>query len=205
MGLYGDLILPSLIHRAMRNPEAARHRQRILPAASGRVLEIGIGSGLNLPFYGGAVVSVTGLDPTARLLAKARLAAGVAPFPVDLKAGAAEAMPFDDRCFDSAVATWTLCSVARPEEALAEVRRVLKPGGELIFIEHGRAPESGVRAWQERLNPLWRRCAGGCHLNRDVTEALRRAGFRLSALEQGYLVRGPRFLTYHFAGRALPE
>ena len=204
MGLYGDFILPSLIHWAMQNPEAARHRRRILPAARGRVLEIGIGSGLNLPFYGGAVTSVIGLDPAPGLLEKAREAAREAAFAVDLQCATAEAMPFEARRFDSVVATWTLCSVARPAEALAEVRRVLKPGGELIFIEHGRAPEAGVRAWQERLTPLWRRCAGGCHLDRDMAAALRQAGFRLAELEEGYLLKGPRFLTYHFAGRAVP-
>ncbi len=205
MGIYDSYILPPLLHLAMRSPEAARQRRRIVPAARGRVLELGIGSGLNLPFYGAGVASLAGLDPSAPLLARARRAALSVPFEVELHQAAAEALPFEAASFDSLVMTWTLCSVADARRVLAEARRVLRPGGELIFVEHGQAPEPGVSAWQDRITPWWRRCAGGCHLNRDIAGLIGSGGFSLSSLEVGYLVKGPRPMTYHYLGRARPR
>jgi ubiquinone/menaquinone biosynthesis C-methylase UbiE len=135
----------------------------------------------------------------------ARAQAAWVHFPVSLGEGRAEELPLDDRSVDSVVMTWTLCSVAEPARALAEIRRVLRPGGALIFIEHGRAPEAQVRGWQDRLTPAWRRLAGGCHLNRPIDQLIEAAGFRLAELETGYLVKGPRPLTFHYRGRALAE
>ena len=123
-------------------------------------------------------------------------------FPVELSEGRAEDIPLDDRAVDHVVMTWTLCSVADPTQALAEVRRVLRPGGSLLFIEHGRAPEPGLQRWQDRLTPLWRRLAGGCHLNRPIDRLIEASGLRLAELETGYLVQGPRVATYHYRGRA---
>ena len=202
MAIYREHVLPWVLHLAMKNREATRHRERIVPAARGRVLEIGIGSGLNLPFYGPDVEAVIGLDPSAKLLSMARTAARGRPFNVELIDRSAEDLPFEDQVFDSVVTTWTLCSIPDPALALAEMRRVLKPDGEVIFIEHGLSAEVPVQVWQNRLTPLWRRCAGGCHLNRPIDALIGDGGFALSHLNTGYLVKGPRPLTYHYEGRA---
>jgi ubiquinone/menaquinone biosynthesis C-methylase UbiE len=200
MGLYGRLILPRLIDLAMRNEAARTERARFVPAASGRVIEIGCGSGLNLPFYDPGVSAVVGVDPSMWLLALARRRAAGGP-PVELVVGSAEQLPFARATFDTAVTTWTLCSIPDPARALAEVGRVLRPGGRLVFIEHGRAPESGVRAWQDRLTPLWKPIAGGCHLNRAIDELIRASGFTIVQLETGYS-RGPRPFSYLSRGIA---
>ena len=144
------------------------------------------------------------MDPSEKLLEMARGRLQAVPFQVELEAQSAEALPFDDGRFDTAVTTWTLCSVPDARRALAELRRVLKPGGELIFVEHGRAEAPAVVAWQERLNRLWGCLAGGCNLNRPVAAMIREAGFRIEDLEAGHLVKGPKVLTYHYRGRARP-
>ena len=204
MGLYRTYVLPRLLHLSMRQKEIAAQRSRVIPAARGRVLEIGIGSGLNLPYYTHQVDAVIGVDPSTALLAMARKAAREMTIPVEFVTRGAEEMPFDDRSFDTVVSTWSLCTIPGVGEALAEVRRVLKPGGELVFIEHGRAPERRVLAWQDFLNPVWRRCAGGCNLNRPIDRLIAQGGFALTALDTGYLVKGPRPLTYHYRGVAKP-
>lgn len=204
MGFYDRYVLPWVLHLAMKKKDVTEWRQRVVPAARGRVLEVGIGSGLNLPFYSSAVEAVWGLDPSAELLRMARKAAGTAPFAIELVNQSAEEIRFDDRHFDSVVTTWTLCSIPDPMRALGEMRRVLKPDGELIFIEHGLAPEPGVARWQRRLGPLWGRVTGGCNLDRDIERIIRGAGFHMTQLETGYLLTGPRPLTYHFTGRARP-
>jgi len=203
MGLYDRYVLPRLLHVSMKHPEVRRQRARIVPAAAGRVLEIGFGSGLNLPHYGAAVVSVDGIDPSAALLGMAGTAATQVRFPVTLHHGTAEELPFVQSAFDTVLSTWTMCSIPDIGRALAEIRRVLKPGGALIFIEHGRAPAPAVARWQSRLDPLWGRCAGGCHLNRDIAELVEAADFRFRRLDEGYLVKGPKFLTWHFDGEAV--
>ncbi len=202
MGFYQRHVLPWVIHLGMKTREATRYRKRVIPAARGRVLEVGIGSGLNLPFYSSGVEAVCGLDPSEKLLAMARKAARKAPFGVELVPRSAEDIPFDDKTFDSVVVTWSLCSIPGAPKALGEMRRVLRPDGELIFIEHGLSPEPRIEAWQNRLNPLWNRCAGGCNLNRPMDVLIRAAGFRITRLETGYLLKGPRPLTYHYEGRA---
>lgn len=204
MGFYNDRILPHLIHLSMRGKRVALHRQRVVPAATGRVLEVGIGSGLNLPFYTDNVKEVVGVDPSARLIAMARRAAGDLPFGIELLTRTAETLPFDDRSFDSVVSTWTLCSIPEARAALMEMRRVLKPGGELIFIEHGAAQDPGVAAWQNRVNPVWTRFAGGCQINRPIDALIADAGFAIKRMETGYLVDGPRILTFHYEGLASP-
>lgn len=204
MGFYDDRILPHLIHLSMRNRQVARHRQRVIPAATGRVLEVGIGSGLNLPFYANTVTELVGVDPSARLIAMARRAAGGLPFDVEFMDRSAEALPLDDRSFDSVVSTWTLCSIPDARAALTEIRRVLKPGGELIFIEHGASPDQRVASWQDRLNPIWTRFAGGCQINKPIDALITGSGFSITRLEADYLVAGPKVLTFHYDGRASP-
>jgi len=204
MGFYARHVLPSLLHAAMRQEVLLPFRTRIAAAAEGRVLEIGIGSGLNLPLYGSDVSEVVGVDPSPALLARAGDAAGRCRAPVTLVEGSAEALALDDRSFDTIVTTWSLCTIPHVHQALAEVRRVLRPGGVLLFVEHGRAPEPGVARWQDRLDPLWTRLAGGCHLNRPIDVLLSDAGFRLDALSTTR-VPGPRTHTFLFEGRARPN
>jgi ubiquinone/menaquinone biosynthesis C-methylase UbiE len=203
LSLYARRILPWLIDFGMRRRPLRRLRADLVAAASGQVLEIGVGSGLNLPFYRRDLERLWGIDPSPQLLKMARAQAAWVHFPVSLGEGRAEELPLDERSVDSVVMTWTLCSVGDPAQALAEVRRVLRPGGSLLFVEHGRAPEAGVSAWQDRLTPLWRRLAGGCHLNRPIDRLIEGAGLNLTELETGYLVAGPRLLTFHYRGRAL--
>jgi len=173
----------------------------VVEAARGRVLEIGIGSGLNLPHYRG-VTCVVGIDPSLKLLTFARSLARNAAFPVELVADSAEDLPFPDATFDTVLSTCTLCSIPDLARALGEARRVLKPGGRFIFFEHGRSPDPGVARWQDRLTPLWRHVSGGCHLNRKIDAALGDAGFTIESLRNEY-AKGPRPMTYLYIGTAL--
>ena len=204
MGLYRDHILPHLIHLSMRQRNLAVYRARVLPAAQGRVLEIGIGSGLNLPFYGATVEQVIGLDPSPKLLAMAREAARRTSISLELIENSAEAIPLYNRSIDTVVTTWTMCSIPDARRALGEMRRVLKPGGHLLFVEHGRSPDPSVRRWQDRLTPLWQRVGGGCHLNRAIGELIEEAGFRIERLETGYM-RGPKPMSFMYEGSARPR
>jgi len=201
VGLYRKFVVPRLIQLAMSNKEAARCRLQIIPEASGRVLEIGIGSGLNLPFYTSQVVSVCGLDPSSELLQMARKEAGSVAFPVELLNGSAEELPLESDTIDTIVMTWTLCSIPDASKALSEMRRVLKPGGELLFVEHGLAREAKVRAWQNRINRPWRAVSGGCNLNREVDRLIASAGLAIRCLDTIYL-RGPRMFTFTYQGCA---
>lgn len=201
MSLYERLVLPPLTHLVMRSRRLAAYRARLLAQAGGEVLEIGIGSGLNLPFYGPGVRRVIGVDPSVGVSSLAARAARRAAMPVDLLASSAEVLPLPDASIDTAVSTWTLCSIPDPLRALRELRRVLRPGGRLLFVEHGLAPEAGVARWQRRLTPYWRCCAGGCHLDRPVTGLIGDAGFTVTELATGYMP-GPRVLTYLYEGAA---
>lgn len=202
MSFWRDRVLPGLLDLAMRQETLVPYRARAAGAASGRVLEVGIGSGLNLPFYGSAVRAVIGLDPSARLLEMTAHRARERSLPLSLIGGSADAMPLEDGSVDSVLVTWTLCSVPDAGRALGEIRRVLRPGGALILCEHGRAPDQGVAAWQRRLAPAWRPLAGGCRLDRDPKEELARAGFATGGLRQGYMAGVPRLLGFMSEGLA---
>lgn len=202
MGLYARVVVPRLIHRVMRDDLLLPLRQRVVAGASGRVLEIGIGAGGNLPLYGREVMSLQGVDPSPYLLAQARRTAGWLPFPVSLLEQSAEHLPMADRSVDTAVVSWALCTIPDPLAALREVHRVLVPGGTLRFVEHGLADAPEVGRWQRRVTPLWCRLAGGCRLDRRVDRLVERAGFKLDRLETGYLVTGPRLFTFHYLGVA---
>ncbi|HET9466973.1 MAG TPA: class I SAM-dependent methyltransferase [Vicinamibacterales bacterium] len=193
-------MLPKLIHFAMSRDDAARLRGAHVPAARGEVLEVGIGSGLNIPFYTGAVTKLYGIDPSAELLARAAETAAKAPFPVELFNSSAEHIPLPDESVDTVVVTWSLCSIPNAPAALREMRRVLKPDGSLIFIEHGLSPDPAVEKWQNRLTPFWRPWTGGCHLNRKIDALVRDAGFTIADLRTEY-VPGPRALTFMYEGR----
>ena len=201
MGFYDRHILPRLIDLAMRSRVLDRHRRRAVALARGFVLEIGVGSGPNLALYGPAAERVCAIDPSPELLRLAGERSAEAPVPVSLARASAEQLPFPDAVFDTVVTTWTLCSVADPALALSETRRVLKPGGRLVFVEHGLAPEPGVARWQRGLTPCWKHIAGGCHLDRGIDDLIRAAGFRLDALETGYIT-GPKPWTFLYHGSA---
>lgn len=204
MSFYGERILPHLIRMTMRDERFAPYRERAASPAHGRVLEIGIGSGENLPRYGAHVEQVVGLEPSARLAAMARQVGLRVPIKTEVVEASAERIPLDDRSFDTVVMTWTLCSVREPMAALREIRRVLKPDGRLFFAEHGLAPDRRVQRWQHGLTPLWKHVAGGCHLNRDISGLIGRGGFRLERLDTGYM-RGARPMTFMYEGSAAPE
>jgi ubiquinone/menaquinone biosynthesis C-methylase UbiE len=203
MGLYGKYLLPRIIDLAMKNKDAAKVRAALIPQARGEVLEIGIGSGLNLPFYSPEVKHIFGVDPSLELqkMASKRVAA---PIEVDFIAQSAEEpLPLNESSIDTVVMAWTLCSIPNAAKALEQIRRVLKSDGRLIFVEHGRAPDRKVAAWQDRLTPVWKHATGGCHLNRKVDDLITGAGFRIMELTTSYLP-GPRPMTYTYQGAARP-
>ncbi|MEM8951777.1 MAG: class I SAM-dependent methyltransferase [Pseudomonadota bacterium] len=204
MGFYHRHILPRLIHSAMSQKQLASERSSLIAGARGRVLEVGVGSGLNIPYYGRDVVQLIGIDPSRALLAQAQKTAVWSRCPVRLLEGRAETLPLASGSIDHVVMTWTLCSVADPLGALGEIRRVLRPSGALLFIEHGLAPDDDdrVQLWQELLTPLWRRLAGNCHPNRRIDRLLEAAGFAPEMMDCGYLIDGPKVLTFHYRGCA---
>jgi ubiquinone/menaquinone biosynthesis C-methylase UbiE len=201
MGLYQDRVLPLLLHLAMSNQELTPYRQRTIALAQGRVLEIGIGSGLNLPLYDGAVSHIHGIDRSRPLLDRA---AGQGRRELLLVHGSAETLPYETAAFDTVVTTWTLCSIPDVRAALREMRRVLRPDGRLLFVEHGRAPDQAVVRWQNFLTPCWRCLGGGCHLNRPIEDLIGQGGFAIEHLTKGYL-RGHNPFTFMYEGRARPR
>ena len=202
MGFYNDVILPRLCDLAMRNKQLTPFRERVIGAADGRVLEIGVGSGMNLPFYRPPVREVLALEPAPRLV---RMAQGASrDMPIRFLEASAEAIPRDQQSVDTVVTTWTLCSIPQAAVALAEMRRVLRPSGKLLFAEHGQAPDASVRRWQDRLTPAWRYFGGGCHLNRPIRSMIEAAGFRIDRIETGY-ISGPKPMTFMYEGSARPD
>jgi SAM-dependent methyltransferase len=202
--LYDRFVLPRLLKCACSSPPIMKQRAKVVPRAAGRVLELGIGLGLNLEFYDPTKVeSVTGVDPAAGLRATAESAPRDPRLSVRVENGTAEALPFEDRSFDCVVCTFTLCSVQDPGKALAQARRVLKPGGRLLYCEHGLAPDPDVAKWQRRIEPVWKRIAGGCHLTRPVTSAIDAAGFKIAQSDSMYLPRTPRFAGWSEWGEAI--
>lgn len=202
MGIYAKYVLPRLIDAAMGDRPITRQRQKIVPLARGKVLELGMGSGRNLPFYRAEQLEkLYGLEPSEplrQMTARAAEAAGLQPEVID---GVAEEIPLPANSIDTVLVTYTLCSIAEVEQALTEVKRVLKSSGALLFCEHGRSPDASVSRWQDRLNPIWRRIAGGCNMNRDIPQLLQAQGFKVQQLEQLYLP-GPRILRYDSWGSA---
>ena len=200
MAFYRDHVLPCLTHLAMSNRRLLEYRRRIVPQARGRVLEIGIGSGLNLPFYGAHVVSVHGIDPSTGLLRRAGRQSATG---AELVEASAEIIPFDSDVFDTVVTTWTLCTIPQVISALREMRRVLRPEGRLLFVEHGLAPDRGVAWWQHRLTPCWKCFGGGCHLNRKIDDLIKAAGFHIEELDTGYM-QGRNPFAFMYEGVARP-
>jgi ubiquinone/menaquinone biosynthesis C-methylase UbiE len=203
MNLYDRFILPRLVHVTCRRNPNMRQRAKVVPSASGEVLEIGFGSGLNLPFYDSALVQrLWALDPAEEMWALARREAQAAPFPIEFLKASAETVPLADHSVDTVVVTYTLCTVPDVPRALAQVARVLRPNGYLLFCEHGLAPDEGTRKWQHRLNPVWMKLAGGCHLDRDIP-ALLGGGLRVLELETMY-IPGWKPASFNYWGKAVP-
>lgn len=200
---YERRILPALLTRACSSPPMMKQRAKIVPLATGRVLELGIGMGLNLGFYNpDAVESITGVDPAPELRALAEAAPRDPRLKVSVADGTAEALPFDNGAFDTVVCTFTLCSVHNPAKALAEARRVLKPGGRFLFCEHGLAPDAGVAKWQRRVEPIWKRLAGGCCLTRPIAAAIGDSGFHVERVQTMYVPGTPRIAGWNEWGEA---
>lgn len=199
---YDHHVLPHLIEFTCGMGEVMKTRSKLVPHAEGRVLEIGIGTGLNLSFYdAGKVHSVTGVDPAAAMHKRARARARHITIPVETVALELGEIQAESHSFDTIVCTFTLCTIPDVPLAFQEMRRVLKPGGHFLFAEHGRAPEAAVAAWQDRLTPLWKPFSGGCHLNRDIPELIRAGGLNIQSLDAGYL-KGPKAMTYVYRGWA---
>ncbi len=203
MSLYERYILPPLTHWACGTRLLRARRAQLIPAARGDVLEIGIGSGLNFDFYDATrISSLTGIDPSTALLSYARRRLKSIAFPIKLMPVSAEHIPLASSSMDTVVVTFSLCTIPGVAAALDEMRRVLKPDGQLLFCEHGLAAEKNVQLWQKRLDPMWGKIAGGCHLSRDIPQLLREARFRCDNLRSGYLPHAPRFASYLFQGSA---
>jgi len=202
MGLYDRYILPHLIDFACGMGAVMKTRAQIVPLASGRVLEIGIGTGLNLSFYDSTkVTEIVGVDPAAQMQEKARERAAGIGIPVQTVALELGQIQAEDASFDSIVCTFTLCTIPDAVAALREMRRVLRPGGKLLFSEHGLAPDLPVVRWQNRLTPIWKPLAGGCHLNRDIPALISAGGFNIREIHSSYL-KGPRPMTWVWRGWA---
>ena len=202
MGIYDRYFLPHIIHLACGVSPVAKQRQKVVPLARGRVLEIGLGSGLNLPFYdAGKVEKLWGLDPSEGMNAKAARRVARAPFEVEVIGLPGDEIPLDDDSMDTVLVTYTLCTIPDAVAALRQMRRVLKPGGELIFCEHGAAPDEAVRRWQDRLNPGWGKISGGCNLNRAIPDLIGQGGFAIKGLETMY-IPGLKPLSFNYWGTA---
>lgn len=202
MGIYQKYLLPRIVNFTCGLKPTMKQREKIVPLAEGRVLEIGIGSGLNLPFYTpGRVKHLWGLDPSQEMWALAQKKLGILDFDVEFIEAPAEDIPLDDGSADTVLITYTLCTIPDVGSALEEARRVLKSDGSLVFCEHGLAPDESVRRWQNGLNPLWTRVAGGCNLNRPISTLIKQAGFRIRGMDTMY-IPGWKPASFNYWGTA---
>jgi ubiquinone/menaquinone biosynthesis C-methylase UbiE len=204
MGFYDKYILPHFLNCACGSKPILYQREKVVPMAEGLVLEVGIGSGLNIPFYDSSKVDkILGLDPSEELNRMALKVAANKGIPVEFILGGAEAIPLPDNHVDSVLVTYTMCTIPQVAAANKEILRVLKPQGKMIFCEHGLAPDANVSKWQNRIDPYWGKIAGGCHLNRNIPALITEAGFEIESMEQMYLPSTPRFAGYNYWGTAV--
>lgn len=200
---YDANVVPKVIGCACGMGQVMKRRAKVVPLAKGDVFELGCGCGINQEFYDvAAVTSYAGIDPHEGMLATAREAAAKKGWSVEMRQGVGEAIPFGDDSFDTAVCTFTLCSVQEPARVLSEMRRILRPGGQVLFLEHGRAPDANVAKWQDRIEPVWKHLAGGCHLTRPISAAFAKAGFEVDQLGKGYMPKTPRWAMWNEWGAA---
>ena len=204
MGFYDNYILPKLTHWVCSHADIARARGKIVPLAKGRILEVGIGSGLNLGFYDPAKVDrVWGLDPSSPLKKIAEKKGMEMPFDLDFIGLSGEDIPLDKNSIDTVLVTYTLCSIPDVQKALNEMNRVLRPGGELLFCEHGRAPDERINKWQDRMNPIWTKISGGCNLNRPISNLIEENGFKIVTLDAKYNSLF-KVIGFNYRGIAVP-
>ncbi len=206
MSLYDKYVLPKFLNCACASKPILRQRQKVVPLAEGKVLEIGIGSGLNLPFYEKSKIDeVWGLDPSEELSAMARIVADQESIEVNFISSGAEEIPLPDNHFDSVLITYTMCTIPEVLRANQEIRRVLREDGKMIFCEHGEAPDENIRKWQKRINPFWGKIAGGCNINRKIPSLIQDSGFDIVEMEEMYLPNTPKIAGYNYWGFALAK
>jgi len=202
MGFYQRHVLPILLDKACGCKPVRKQREKVIPLANGDVVEIGIGSGHNLPFYDQSKISkLTGIDPDEYVWKKSAKNRAAFHKPLERLGLSGESIPMDGNTADTVVVTYSLCTIPDPVKALREMHRILKPDGKLLFCEHGRAPDTNVEKWQNRIDPVWRKISGGCHSGRDIPALLRAAGFDNAVIEQDY-IPGPKILSYNYWGHA---
>jgi len=203
MGLYDKYVLPKFLDVACGSKPILKQREKVVPHCTGRVLEVGMGSGLNLPYYNPSKIDIVfGLEPAPAMVALAKPKADAVPFPVEFIDLPGEEIPLEDNSIDTVLLTYTLCTIPGAEAALAGMRRVLKPGGKLLFCEHGRAPDAAIEKWQNRINGAWRHIAGGCNVNRDIPGLIKASGFNITDMDSMYLPSTPRVLGFNYWGSA---
>ncbi len=203
MGLYDHFILPRLLDAAISTKPIAYQRRKVVPRAQGRVLEIGFGAGHNLPYYDASKVErIWALEPAAQMRARAAARVAASPIPLEFLDLPSEQIPLDGESADTVLITYTLCTIAGVMTALAEMRRVLKPGGRMIFCEHGEAPDAGVKRWQRRITPVWKAIGGGCHVGRPIPKLIADGGFQVEDMQTMYLPGTPRFAGFNYWGSA---
>ncbi|MBQ21945.1 class I SAM-dependent methyltransferase [Gammaproteobacteria bacterium] len=201
MGLYDKYILPKFLNCACGSKPINYQRQKVVPLAKGKVLDIGIGSGLNIPFYNSDKIDkVIGIDPSHELIELAKELANDSKASIELVIGSAESIPYPDNFFDTVLVTYTMCTIPNVAIANKEMWRVLKDDGRLIFCEHGLAPDKKISKWQNRIDPFWGKIAGGCHLNRDIQKLITDAGFSFESLDKMYIPSTPKFAGYNYWG-----
>ena len=201
MSLYNKYILPKFLNCACGSKPINNQRQKVVPLARGKVLDIGIGSGLNIPFYNSDKIDkVIGIDPSHELIELAKELANDSKASIDLVIGSAESIPYPDNFFDTVLVTYTMCTIPNVAIANKEMWRVLKDDGRLIFCEHGLAPDKKISKWQNRIDPFWGKIAGGCHLNRDIQKLITDAGFSFESLDKMYLPSTSKFAGYNYWG-----
>ena len=206
MSLYEEYVLPKFLNCACGSKPVARQREKVVPLAEGKVLEIGIGSGLNLPFYDKTKVDeIWGLDPSEELSEMARAVAIQEGMEVNFISSGAEEIPLPDDHFDSVLITYTMCTIPEVMRANTEIRRVLKNQGKMIFCEHGAAPDDNIRKWQKRINPFWGKIAGGCNIDRNIPSLIQDSGFDIIEIEEMYLPNTPKIAGYNFWGYAVSK
>ncbi|MBA11482.1 MAG: SAM-dependent methyltransferase [Gammaproteobacteria bacterium] len=206
MSLYDKYVLPKFLNCACGSNPVSRQRQKVVPLVEGKVLEVGVGSGLNLPFYDKSKIDeLWGLDPSEELSDMARKVADRENIVVNFISSGAEEIPLPDSYFDSVLITYTMCTIPEVARANKEIKRVLKRGGKLIFCEHGEAPDENIRKWQKRINPFWGKLAGGCNINRKIPSLIQNAGFEIVELEEMYLPKTPKIAGYNYWGYAVEK
>ena len=204
MSLYEKYVLPKFLNCACGSKPVSYQRKKVVPLAEGKVLEIGIGSGLNLPFYDKTKIDeIWGLDPSEELSVMAKQVANEESMEVKFISSGAEDIPLPDNYFDSVLVTYTMCTIPEVQRANQEIRRVLKDNGKMIFCEHGEAPDQNIRKWQNRINPLWGKLAGGCNINRKIPSLIQESGFDIIEMEEMYLPNTPRIAGYNYWGYAV--